>query len=93
MRTVLLTVARHTLEKFLSFVRRVDANADDLHVAFQISFPLVDKGRHLGPAPRSPTATIEKNNRGRRRAEDRWKFDRDAVDILKSCRGKLIANR
>ena len=93
MRTVLLAIARHPLKKFLSFFRRVNADAEDLDFSFKVSFPLVDKGRHLGPAPGSPTATVEKNHRGRGRAEDRGELHNHAVDILNVCPGELIADR
>jgi len=61
MRPVFLAIASHALEKFLALFRRLNANAEDLNFSFEISFPLVNKGRHLGPAPRSPAATIEKS--------------------------------
>lgn len=92
MRTVLLAIARHALDKFLSFFWRVNADAENLDFSFKVSFPLVDKGRHLGPAPGSPAAPVEKNHRRRRRAENRGKFDSQTVDILKGCPGKLIAD-
>ena len=92
LRTVLLAVARYALEKFLSFFRRVNADAENLDFSFKVSFPLVDKGRHLGPAPGSPAATVEKNHGGRRRAEDRRKFHSHAVDILNVCLRKLVAD-
>jgi hypothetical protein len=92
MRTVLLAIARHALDKFLSFFRRVNADAENLDFSFKVSFPLVDKGRHLGPAPGSPAATVEKNHRGRGRAEDRGQLHSHAVDILKVCSGKWVAD-
>jgi len=90
---VFLAVARDALEKFLALFRRLDADAEDLHLSFKISFPLVDKGRHLGPAPGSPAPAIEKNHGGRRHAEHCREWHCRAVDIRECCRGKLIANR
>ena len=62
MRALLLAVPRHALEQFFSFFRRLDADAEDLHFSFEIPFPLINKGRHLGPAPRSPATALEKNH-------------------------------
>jgi len=85
MRAVFLTVARHPLKKFLAFFRRLDADTEDLNFSFKISFPLVDKGRHLGPAPGSPTATVKKYNRGRRGSERSRKFYCGTINIFEHC--------
>ena len=60
MRPVLLAVARDAVKKLFAFLRRFDADAEDLHLAFEITFPFINKGRHLGPAPGSPTAAVKK---------------------------------
>ena len=82
MRAVFLAVARHTLKKFLAFFRQLDADTEDLHFSFKIAFPFVDKGRHLGPTPGSPTATVKKYDRGRRLFEDSGKFDGNSIDVI-----------
>jgi hypothetical protein len=85
MRMVLLAISDDAIEKSLSFFRRLDADAEDLYLSCQISFPLVHEGRHLGPAPGSPTAAIEKNDRRGRRPEDSGKFHCLAVDVFEDC--------
>lgn len=92
MRTVFLAVAGHPIEKFLSFFRRLDADAEDLYLSFQISFPLVHEGRHLGPAPGSPASPVKEHDRGRRAREHAGKLDRDAVDIFEDYCGKRITD-
>ena len=92
MRLVLLAIQRHALEQFLALFRRFNADAENLHFSFQVSFPFVNKGRHLGPAPRSPAATLEANHRGRRLGERRGKCDGHAIVVFECCRGKLIAD-
>ena len=80
-----LAVARDALEKFLAFFRRLDADAEDLHLSFKISFPLVDKGRHLGPAPGSPAAAVKEHHRRRRILEDCGEVCVSAIDIFEAC--------
>jgi hypothetical protein len=92
MRPVLLAVARDALKKLLAFLRRLDADAQDMYFPFEISFPFINKGRHLGPAPRSPPATVEKYHRRRRVFKNRGKVDGGAVDVVEHRRGKLIAD-
>jgi hypothetical protein len=75
MRAIFLTVARDALEKFLTLVGRLDADAENLDLAFNVSFGLINKGRHLGPAPRSPTAAVEKYYRRRSLSEDLREVD------------------
>lgn len=89
--TVFLAVARDPFEKFLAFFGRLDADAEDLDFSFEISFPLVDKGRHLGPAPGSPAAPVKENHRRRRFRENGGKIDGHAVNIFEDHCGKLIA--
>ena len=59
MQPIFFAIAGHALEKFLAFFRRLDADAGDLNLSFEIAL-LVDQGRHPGPAPRSPAAAVEK---------------------------------
>jgi len=53
-----------------------------LNFSFEVALPLVDKGRHLGPAPGSPAAAIKKEHRRRGMGKYRRKLYRDAVDII-----------
>jgi hypothetical protein len=53
-----------------------------LNFSFEVALPLVDKGRHLGPAPGSPSAAIKKEHRRRGIGEYRGEFYRHAVDIV-----------
>ena len=91
MRPVLLAIARHAVEKFSAFFRRFNADAEDLNFSFEIALPLVDKGRHLGPAPRSPAAAVKENYRRRRLREHGGKFDGCPIDVFELYRGKSIA--
>ena len=65
-RAVFPAVASHPLEKLFAFFRRLDADAEDLNLLRNVSLGFVDEGRHLGPAPGSPAAAVEKNHRRRR---------------------------
>ena len=93
MRSVFLAIPRNPFKKFLAFFRRVDADAEDLNISFKVSFPLVDKGRHLGPAPGSPAAAVKENNSRGGLGEDGGKCNRHAVDVFERRCGKLIADR
>jgi CBS domain-containing protein len=87
-RTVFLAVARHAVEKLLSFFSGLDADAEDLHAVGNVSLGFIDEGRHLGPAPGSPAAAVEKNYRGRSLREYRGKLNGRAVEILQLRRWK-----
>jgi len=89
-RPVFLAVARHPLKKFLAFFRRLDTDTEDLHLSFKVAFPLVDKGRHLGPAPWSPAATVKENHRSRGLFEDIGKFDGDSINVIQRYRWKQV---
>ena len=65
-RAVLQAITSHTLEKLFAFFRRLDADAEDLDLLGNVPLRFVDKGRHLGPAPGSPAAAVEKDHRRRR---------------------------
>ncbi len=90
--TVFLAVARYPFSELSSFFRGFDADTEDLDFFRNVSFRLVNKGRHLGPTPGSPPAPVEENNCGRRLGKDRGKLDCLAVDILKPCSGKFFAD-
>ena len=77
-----LGVANNSLAQLPAIFRRLRANPEDGDVVLSESFVLVDKGRDLGPTPRSPLPPIEKNDGGRRFLEYRWKLHRIAIDIL-----------
>jgi hypothetical protein len=53
-----------------------------LHFSLDVSFGFIDEGRHLGPAPGSPAAAVEKNYRGRSLREYRGKLHGRAVEVL-----------
>ena len=61
---------------------RIDADTEDLNFSFEVALPLVDKGRHLGPAPGSPAAAIKKEHRRRGMGKYRGELYREAVDII-----------
>lgn len=92
MRSVFLAITGDSFEKSLSLLGRLDADTEDLHVSFEISFPFVDKGRDLGAAPGSPAPAIKENHRRRRIGEDSRKFDRRASDIFEGCFGEFVSN-
>jgi len=92
MRAILLAVAGDPLAQFAPLRCGLDANAENLDFFGNISFGFVNKDRHLGPAPWSPTAAIEKHDGGRRLRERRREFHRRAVDILKFSAGKIVAD-
>jgi len=81
-RPVLLAVAGHAFEKLFAFLRRIDADAEDLDFSFEIALPLINEGRHLGPTPGSPAAAVEKDDGCWRIPEDSGEFDSRAVDIF-----------
>lgn len=84
-RPVLFTIAGHPLEQLFTFLRWLHANTQHLNFFWNISFGLVNKGRHLGPAPGSPAAAVEKHyGRGCLR-EDLGKLNGFPVDILQAC--------
>ena len=85
MRPVFLAVARHPLEKFFTFGRRLDTDAEDLDFSFEIAFPFIDEGRHLGPAPGSPAAAVKEHHCRRRILEDRGEVCVSAIDIFEAC--------
>lgn len=68
------------------------ADPKDRDVILLVSTVLINKGRNLGPAPRSPLAAVKKHDRGRRLLQYRWKCNRSIVDILQGLRGKCCPN-
>ena len=92
MRAVFLAVTRHAVEEPFPFFRRLDADAENLHFPIDVSFGFVNEGRHLGPAPGSPAAAVEKDDRGRSLSESRGKFNGRATGILQLRRRELIAD-
>ena len=91
-RTVFLAVTRHPLSQLSSLFRRLDADAEDLDLFGNVSFRFINEGRHLGPAPGSPAATVEKDHGCRRPGEDLWKIHGLAVDVLKLRRREFFAD-
>ena len=92
MRPVFLAVARNALAQFAPLFRGLDADAENLDLCADVSLGLVGKGRHLGPAPRSPTAAVKENHGRRRLTEHSRKFDRRAVNVCEFRAGKTVAD-
>ncbi len=92
MRTVFLTVAGDALAEFTPFFCGLHAHAENLDFFRDISFGLVNKGRHLGPAPGSPSATVEKDDARRSLGKRLGKLDSRAVDVEQRCRREGIAH-
>lgn len=84
-----LGVANNSLAQLAAVFRRLRADPEDGDIVLSESLVLVDKGRDLGPTPRSPLPTIEENDGGRRLLKNRWKLNRISIDILQGYRGKL----
>jgi hypothetical protein len=61
-RLVDLRVANEPLAQLPAVFGRLRADAEDGDVVFLVSSVLIDKGRNLGPAPRSPLTAVEEDN-------------------------------
>lgn len=92
MRPVFLAVARDALAQFATFFGGLDAHTKNLDLFGNIPFGFIDKGRHLGPAPRSPAAAVKEDDGRRRSSEDSWKFDGRAVNVFELRAGKRVAD-
>jgi hypothetical protein len=68
-RLIDLRIANDPLAELPPVLRALRADPEDGDVVFLISSVFINKGRNLGPAPRSPLATVEENNRSRRSRE------------------------
>jgi hypothetical protein len=90
-RLVDLRITNDPLAELPAVVGGLGADAEDGDVVFLVSSILIDKGRNLGPTPRSPLAAVEKHNGGRRLLEHRWKFHWLVVDIFQTRFGKVCA--
>ncbi len=91
-RPVDLRVANNPLSELPAVLGRLRADAEDGDVVFPISSVFVDKGRNLGKAPRSPLTAVEKDNRGGRLLQYRWKFHWIVIDVFQSRMGKAHAD-
>ena len=89
---VLLAIQGNPIAELAPFFSGLDAHAEDLNLIRNVSFALVNEGRHLGPAPRSPTATIKEYDSRRSFGERRRKFDHGAVDVGQSCGRESITD-
>ena len=89
-RAVFLAVAGNPIDKFLTLFRRFDTDTEDLHFPFHVTLGFIDKGRHLGPAPRSPTAAIEKNDGRGDLGEHSGKLGHAAFDVQQPSPGEII---
>jgi hypothetical protein len=91
-RLVDLRVANEPLAELPAVFGRLRADPEDGDIVFLISSVFVDKGRNLGPAPRSPLTAVEKDNRSRRLFQHRWKFHRIVIDIFQNRLGKSCSD-
>jgi hypothetical protein len=87
-----LGIANNPFAELPAIFRRLRANPEDGDVVFSESFVLIDKGRDLGPTPRSPLSPVEENDGGRRFVKDRWKLDRISIDIPQGYGGKFCSD-
>ena len=91
-RPIFLTIARDAVAQLASLFSGLDAHAKNLDLFGNIPFGFIDKGRHLGPAPRSPAAAVKEDHGRRRSSEDSWKFDGRAVNVFEFRGGKSVAD-
>ena len=80
---VLLAITGYSLQKFFPFVGRFNAHTENLDLLGHVSFRFINKGRHLGPAPGSPTATIEEDHLA---GAFEKTFGSSTVSLLLSCK-------
>jgi hypothetical protein len=73
-RLIDLCVANKALAELPAVFGGLRADSEDGDIVFLVSSVLIDKGRNLGPTPRSPLTAVEENNRGRRFFQHRWKL-------------------
>lgn len=92
-RTVLLAISGDAVPEFPPLFRRLDAHSQNLDFFRNVSFRFVNEGRHLGPAPGSPTAAVKENDRRGRLTKNRRKLYSPAVDVFQGCCGKSFAKR
>ncbi len=65
-RLVDLRITNDPLAELPAVFGRLRADPEDGDVVFLVPSVLIDKGRNLGPTPRSPLTAVEKDNRSRR---------------------------
>ncbi len=92
MRPVFLAIAGDALAQFASLFGGLDTHTENLDLLGNVSLGFIDKGRHLGPAPRSPAAAVKEDDGRRRSSEHSWKFDRRAVNVFEFHAGKIVAD-
>jgi hypothetical protein len=90
-RLVDLRITNDTLAQLPAVLGGLRADPEDGDVVFLVSSILINKGRNLGPTPRSPLTAIEKNNGGWRSLEHRRKLHWLVVDIFQTRFGKVCA--
>lgn len=88
-RLVDLRVANDPLAQLPAIFGGLWTDPEDGDLVFLVSSVLINKGRNLGPTPRSPLTTVEKHNRGWRSFQYRWKLHGMLVDIFQTRLGKL----
>lgn len=67
---------------------RLRADPENGDVVLLVSSVFVDKGRNLGPTPRSPLSAVKENDRSRCLLQHRWELYRFTIDILQGRCGK-----
>jgi hypothetical protein len=91
-RLVDLRVADKPLAQLPAVFGRLRADPENGDVVFLVSSVFINKGRNLGPAPRSPLTAVEKDNRSRRFPQHRWKVHGIVIDIFQTRLGKVCAD-
>ena len=91
-RLIDLRVANEPFAELPAVLGSLRTDAEDRNVVFLVPTVLIDKGRNLGPAPRSPLTAVEKDNRGRSLLQRRWKYDCIMIDIFQSRLRKHCAD-
>src|SRR6266481_4916720 len=92
MRTVFLAVPRDALAQLAPFLCGLHTHAENLDLLGNVSFRFINEGRHLGPAPGSPPAAVEKHDGRRSSGKCRRKFHRGAIDVEQLCFGKCVSD-
>lgn len=87
-----LCVANNPLAQLPAVLSRLGADSVNGDVILLVSAVLIDEGLNLGPTPRSPLTAVEKNDRSRRRAQNRWEYNRVSIDILQGRLRKSCSN-
>lgn len=80
-RLVDLRIADDPLPQLPAMRGRLWTDPENGDIVFLVSPIFVDKGRNLGPTPRSPLPTVKENDGRRRLCQHRWKLYRFTVNV------------